>query len=77
MAKWLNCCGEADHLLFCNHYSALLNSTLNVQYSIDIVWLARRLPVPDKQKVLTYTPAAFPLGKNIWFGYLYGKSIRG
>ncbi len=32
MAKWLNCCGEADHLLFCNHYSALLTYT-NTQFS--------------------------------------------
>jgi hypothetical protein len=24
MAKWLNCCGKADHLLFCNQYAALL-----------------------------------------------------
>ena len=24
MAKLLNCCGEADHLLFCNHYVASL-----------------------------------------------------
>ena len=24
MAKWLNCCGEAVHLLLCNYYAALL-----------------------------------------------------
>ncbi len=24
MVGGLNCCGEADHLLFCNHYAALL-----------------------------------------------------
>ena len=33
MVKLLNCCGEADYLLFCNHYSALLTYSLT-QYSI-------------------------------------------
>ncbi len=28
MAKWLNCCGEGDHLLFCNHYATLLTYSL-------------------------------------------------
>ena len=33
MVKWLNGCGEAGHLLFCNHYAPLL-TLLNTQYSI-------------------------------------------
>ena len=32
MVKLLNCCDEADHLLFCNHYSTLLTYT-NIQFS--------------------------------------------
>ncbi len=32
MVKWLNCCGEADHLLFCNHYAGLL---ILLKYSIS------------------------------------------
>ncbi len=31
MAKLLNCCGEADHLIFCNHEATLL--TYSIQYS--------------------------------------------
>ena len=34
MVKWLNGCGEADYLLFCNHYTDLL-TLLNTQYSIS------------------------------------------
>jgi hypothetical protein len=33
MAKWLNCCGEADHLLFCLNYATLL--TYSNTYSIS------------------------------------------
>ena len=34
MAKRLNCCGEADHMLFCNHYDTLLTYS-NTKYSIS------------------------------------------
>ena len=41
MAKLLNCCGEVDHLLFCNHYFThlLKYSLLNTQYQHPIIYI--------------------------------------
>ena len=35
MIKWLNCCGEADHLLFCIQYSLTQYLILTTHYSIS------------------------------------------